>query len=446
MHAVWPSLTIIALAGVAHAETPSAGRADKLTFEQVMTKALAGPKVQMAVEDRKLAAARLEEADSARFPRGKLSAFAAPSPRIECLNPECTITNPRNFALRYEGLWGGGQIEIVQPLLTFGKTERIRRAARAGVAAYTALVDEAAGDLAVDAAKAFYGVKLARELTDMLDGGIEQINKAIDAMKAQTGANAPSLQDRQRVSVLLAEARAQRADAASGLAQALAGMRALVGADTADVDDTHLEPIEIEPPASVDARARPQAVAAREGALAADEIVRASRAFYFPDISIVGTAYLAGAQGADDPRSAYAFDPYNRTFVNLYVNLTWNLEPFKGAALRDKVDADARKAHALAKLAAAGAGYDAQTALAELVAAKEKVDAAREGEQAGRAWVASVLQGEAIGIVEAKDLADAYIAYFQMRARWLQAVYQLNVAAVRLRRATGDCRLNRPCA
>ena len=35
-------------------------------------------------------------------------------------------------------------------------------------------------------------------------------------------------------------------------------------------------------------------------------------------------------------------------------------------------------------------------------------------------------------------LADAYIAWFQMRARWVQAVYQWNVAVVRLDRAAGE--------
>ena len=55
-------------------------------------------------------------------------------------------------------------------------------------------------------------------------------------------------------------------------------------------------------------------------------------------------------------------------------------------------------------------------------------------------WLAAVLQDEAIGTAEARDLADAYIAWFQMRARWAQAVMQWNVAVVRVQRATGEFR------
>jgi hypothetical protein len=40
-------------------------------------------------------------------------------------------------------------------------------------------------------------------------------------------------------------------------------------------------------------------------------------------------------------------------------------------------------------------------------------------------------------VVEAKDLADAYLAYFTLRGRYLQAVHDWNLAVIRLRRATG---------
>ena len=90
-----------------------------------------------------------------------------------------------------------------------------------------------------------------------------------------------------------------------------------------------------------------------------------------------------------------------------------------------------------------GASYDAQTALAEATASFAKVSAAADGEKAARTWLAAVLQADAIGTAEAKDLADAYIAWFTMRARWVQAVFQWNVAVVRLDRAAGGLRATR---
>ena len=40
--------------------------------------------------------------------------------------------------------------------------------------------------------------------------------------------------------------------------------------------------------------------------------------------------------------------------------------------------------------------------------------------------------------MKSKDLADAYVAWFQIRAQWAQAVFQWNVAVVRLDRAAGE--------
>ncbi|MDQ3367204.1 MAG: TolC family protein, partial [Myxococcota bacterium] len=165
---------------------------------------------------------------------------------------------------------------------------------------------------------------------------------------------------------------------------------------------------------------------------------RMARSYYFPDIALVGSAVIARAQGADDPPSAYANDPYNRTGAGVVLALQWQLEPWTVKARVDRARGEALKARAQSELATAGATFDAETALSEATTARAKVAAADEGVKAARTWLASVLQAEAIGAAEPKDLADAYIAWFQMRARWAQAVFQWNVAVVRLGRATGE--------
>ncbi|MDB4962770.1 MAG: outer membrane protein [Myxococcales bacterium] len=416
----------------------AAAEPQKLTLDQVIEKALAGPKARMAEGDRDAAAARIGEANAARLPRFKATAFGTISPEIRCTNPECTDTDPDNFAFRFSGLFGSAQLEVTQPLYTFGKIAHARRAATAGLEAQKALANEAAGDLAVDAARAYWGVKIARELGYMLDDGIDEITKAL-AKIDERNADAPdvSVQDRQRVAVLLAEARIQRADAMMGETQALAGLRALVGAPDADIDDSELAAVTREIPGVANGQRRPQAAAARAGATAADELAAMARSYYWPDFALVGSAVIARAQGVDDPPSAFANDPFNRSGVGVVLGLQWNFEPWTVKARVARAEAEAAKARAQSELAAIGASYDAQTALAEATASFAKVTASADGEKAARTWLASVLQAEAIGTSEPKDLADAYLAWFQMRARWVQAVMQWNVAVIRLDRAAG---------
>ena len=429
---------LVLAAGLAAA--PAAAEPTKLTLDETIAKALAGPRARMARGDADTAAARLGEAKALAFPRIKGKLFGTASPDIECLDDACTRTDPQNFAFRYDGLYGGAQIELTQPLYTFGRASHGFAAARAGVEAKRLLADEAAGDLAVDAARAYWGVKLTRELQYMLDDGIEEIGKALERMDARTGADAPTPQDRQRVAVLLAEAKVQRADAVAAERQALAGLRALTGVVNADVDDVAFAPIEFTLPGSASGEGRPQARAAHQGALAADELVDFASAYYFPDLALVGRAYFARAQGVDDPPSALAFDPYNRSGAELALVLNWTLEPWSVHARVVRARAEARHAHALDDLAASGARYDAETVLGEAEGAKVKLEAAADGEKAGRAWVVSLLQAEAIGAVDAKDFADAYIAWFRMRANWVQSTFQWNVDVVRLGRANGEYR------
>lgn len=430
---------LLALSGLVSA---AAAAPPKLTLDQVIAKALASPRAAIAGSDADAAAAQVAEADAARLPRARGTAFATISPEIRCVDVGCTITEPQNFAFDFHGLFGSAQLDITQPLYTFGKISHARSAARAGVDARRALADEAAGDLAVDAARAYWGVKTARELGAMLDDGIDEIDKALKDLEQRGGGGKGkpevSIQDRQRVAVLLAEARVQRAEASQAELEALAGLRALTGIADADIDDDALAPAGRPLPARAAAEHRPQTVAARTGAIAADELAKMATSQYYPDLALVASGVIASAQGVHDPPGAFANDPYNRFGIGVVLGLQWTIEPWTTAARVERARAEARKAHAQSDLAEIGARYDADNALVDATAAHDKVAAAAQGEQAARTWLASVLQAQAIGTAESRDLADAYIAWFQMRARWAQAVFQWNVAVVRLDRAAGE--------
>ena len=62
----------------------------------------------------------------------------------------------------------------------------------------------------------------------------------------------------------------------------------------------------------------------------------------------------------------------------------------------------------------------------------------RQGEKSARGWVASVVQADAVGAASARDMADAYLAYFTLHGRVLQSAYEWNVALAALARATGE--------
>jgi len=301
-----------------------------------------------------------------------------------------------------------------------------------------------AGELAVEAARAYYGLKLARELVAMLDDGVYEIEDARTRLNERLaeGDSEVTIQDRQRLEVLLAEARIQLTEARSAEGAALAGVQAIadeeIDIDTDPLEAVALELGEAEGYVERAETGRAEVRAAKAGARAASELVDLEDSNYWPDLALVGSLGMTRAQGVDDPPNDIYSEPYNTTTAGVALVLRWNIEPWTTHARVAKARSAERKAEDLVELAGIGATLEARTAWTEASQARDKVKAAEEGETAARAWLASVLQADAIGTSSAKDLADAYIAWFQMRARLQTATFQWNVATVRLARATGE--------
>lgn len=440
----WLALATAVLAP-AFLAAPAAAAPTKLTLDQLIARATAGPRAALAATDTARARAREDEADAARAPKLTGTGFLTASPEIHCVDIACTQTAPETFALQFQGAFGGGSLLLTQPIYTFGKIATARQAARAGVSAQTALENETAGDAAIDAARAYWGLKLARELRYMLEDGVDELGKAHARMdeRAQDDSGEVTIQDRQRLATIESEAQLQLEDATQGEEIALASVRALAGSDDVDIDDAPMAPIERALPVADELAAhartdRPQVQAARAGATAAHALADFEARQYWPDLAIVGTADYTNAMGVDRTPSFIYSQPYHKVGAGAALVLRWNLEPWTTHARVERATAEAHHADALADWAAVGATLEARTAFAEASRAKRRIDAATTGEEAARTWVASVVQNDAIGTAETKDLADAYLAWFQMRARLMNAIFQWNVAAIRLDRATGE--------
>jgi outer membrane protein TolC len=72
-----------------------------------------------------------------------------------------------------------------------------------------------------------------------------------------------------------------------------------------------------------------------------------------------------------------------------------------------------------------------------VIEARDRVAAMEKGQKSGKAWISAVAQNFAVGLAETRDFSDALIAFFGMRTRYLQAVYDLDIALSSLARATG---------
>lgn len=428
----------LALLAPAHAQDEPTSETE---LAALIKKAQNNPLAEAAHQRTLFAAAQGDEAAGNRWPRFDATAFVAPSPRVRCDNADCTQTSPRDVTVNIAGVYAGVRLGVTQPLYTGGKIQFGREAATAARHANQALEEEFSGRVAVLVAEAYYGYLLAQELLWMLEEGEEHIEsgrKTLD-QKLEEGAPEASVQDRFRIQTLQSEVRARIADAKHGKLVALESMRALIGDERATLGKTLLEPITYAlPSTSPSADQDPRLRAAKHAVQAQTALENLEKRNFLPDIAIVGGANLARAQGVDDPPGAFANDPYNTSSLYVALSARWQLAPWVQAAKTRQQRAKKREAIATAEAARRQAKLDSSTSMAKAVLASDRLTALKDGERAGKAWVASVLQADAIGGASAKDLADAYLAYFSARANVLESTHKWNIAVFELRRQAGE--------
>ena len=443
--------TVLAVLAVSAGASPGAqagsdAKLHRLTLDEAIALAQANELTDAARAATAAARARTREARGARIGAIEMTSFVAPSPEIRCADELCTQTEPREVTINIAGLFAGIDVQMVQPLFTFGKLDAVSAAAEKAAEMAAHGEDQLAGDLAYQTARAYYGLKLARELRWMLEDGKEQIEKGRVTLQERLdeGAEDVTIQDRLRLETFAAEVGARLTEARAAEGEALAALRGLTGESAAEVDEEPLEPVGSEFQDSVDpyiGRAEskhPQLAAARAGVASLDALARYEKARYWPDLVLVGGVRVARAQGVDDAPSAFANDPFNITSARLGLALRWRFEPLSQAARVARVQAEKRRASALMAAASKATEWNVRRVHERAKQAKERLTVTKEGLRSARGWVASVLQADAIGTASAKDLADAYLALFTVQSRVLYSTYDWNLALIDLRRAVGE--------
>lgn len=414
-----------------------------LSLSQALERATQNPLARAAREQRRAAEAQAAEARGARFPRVNVTVFGAPSPDIRCANPDCTATTPTEVQLDVAGVFGGARLEVVQPVFTFGKLDAAIAATSHAVDVQAALSDAAIEDVALETARAYFGVGFAREIGAMLEDGAEQIHKGKEGLMARLERGEPevTVQDRLRLETFEAELQIRASQVREKEAIALAGLRALVGEPSADTELMPFEPVSIEL-ALIDGylnrarEARAEVRAARHGVLALGERTELEQARWLPDLLLTGGAMVTVATGVDDAPSAFANDPFNARRAEIALLLRWSFDASQTARV-ERARADQSRGDALLAVAERAAEFKVREAYQQALEARARLDAARLGAKSARGWVASVAQADAVGTASTRDLADAYLAYFTLQSRTIESTYEWNVAIAALGRATG---------
>ena len=407
--------------------------------------------------------AQVSEAKLNWLPQGDLLSLLAPSPNIRCNDGTGSTASTPNTCIStsspeanlstvsWDKVFTRTEIRLIQPVWDFGKISAGVDAAEAGVGLSRQKEAGARADLELNIRKAYYGLKFARDVLDMLDEGSGYVTDAEKKMEKDlfAGTGNATVTDRLRLRTVRAEldGRILEAKRLQGLARD--SLRALLGPEAPgdiDVDDEPFDPPEVKerPVAYYEDLARmsrPEVRMLEYAVKAKHALALLERRKAYPDFVLIGTAAYAYAQTVDDPNNAFMSHYFNSRTAGIAAALRLQLDLGPKIARSWKTSAEAQEIEYRRTEALGGILLEVRRAYGETTEAVARVATMDKGQKAGKAWISAVAQNFAVGLAEARDLSDALVAFFGMRTRYLQAVFDLDVARDSVDSATGASEL-----
>lgn len=439
------ALSMVCVTCLAHAEEPD--KSYRLDLPECITMALSqSPRLGASHYEVALAEAKLQEARSGRNPRLELLSIsgAVSDARGNAVSSPDSVTDTNDL-----GPFTRLEIDLVQPVYTFGKIRSYIDAALHGLEAERAKRQQSLDDLVFDVKRLYYSLLLNRDLIDLLSETKDSFQKAHDRFQEiiedDEGDEDYSMLDFVKLKVGLAQVsynlqklrKAERLTRA-GLLQEL-GLKP--DADF-DIRDTKLFPesAEIQPLDHYVAEAfkyRPEWKQLQAGIQARESLVEAAKKRYFPECFVAVPFRYAYAPDRDDQKNPFVHDEFNSIGGGPVFGLRWQFSLGGTRAKLEQARAELRKLLAQKAQASRGFPVDVEKATLEVLEMKERLELMDQARKAARGLVASSAGIRALGVQDLKELFESYGLYAQTTSDYYLAIHAYNLALGSLTKAVG---------
>lgn len=243
----WPialPYLIGALALVPESHADEAGRRHTLG-DLIALARRANPGVTANARASEAFSAQASEAVRSWLPTGELTSLLSPSPKIECYpsSRNCVGTDgPFESTVDFKGVFTRTQLNVSQPIFTFGRLTAGIDAAEASAQASRAREQAALAQLELNVKRAYYGFKLAHAVAMSLEEALGYVKRAEVLVQKDLDEDRGemTITDKLRLQTTRIETEAQLLEVQRGAAIAKAGLRALIGPEAPsnlEIDD-----------------------------------------------------------------------------------------------------------------------------------------------------------------------------------------------------------------
>lgn len=436
--------------GLARAESSTSSSIPHYNLRQLVEKARATyPGVEAAREAITAMEQEVFRAKWAWVPQGTTKGLLAPAPKVACIpGPNlCLQTNDFSInSFKIQGYLARIELEMGMPIYTFDKLGAAKRAAGAGLEMKQEQLRISQESVTQTVTKAYWGLKLAREIIYTVEDGKSYLTdaqkKIEEELESEEGE--ATMTDLLRLKTFSAEIDSRILEAKKLETLTLATLAAMTGQkqNQFDVDTKVIEvlPGTVRPVSDyldLARQHRPEIKILTAAVRARHAAVDLEHARFFPDFLLVAMVGYAYTSSVDDPQNAFYSDPFNFTSAGFGLALNWKFDQVQQYGKYEIAKAEARQTVAQKAEALTGIDLEIQKAQVDLTEAQERLATTDGGQKSARRWLVATSQNITSGLSEPRDLTDSLLAYFQLRLRYLQAMYDVNVGWSELGRVIG---------
>jgi len=355
--------------------------------------------------------------------------------------------NSNRTLLRGLGPFGRIDVNVIQPIYTWGQLSAAKEAAQAGVQGRTFALEDTAHQVQLRIVQVYWGAALARRLLSLaaeVEGALKQVDQKIaESLAAADGQ--VTLEDKYRVALFRGELLQRKTEAEKGLRLARAALASTLAMPEQEMKLKD-EPLPASPDVRVPSqdevvrqaeRERPDLKGLDQAVIAFEEQAKASWAAQLPQFFAAGTFAYSRAPNRDIQTNPWISDYFNTLALGMAVGLRQNLSFPTLHAQEKKAQSELVRVKAQREGLVRLISLQALQAIADLQAAVDRYAAAQGALSAGRSWFRSAGLNFGAGVSDAKALVEAYTGYAKTQVDTAQATYELLVARAHLEQVTG---------
>jgi len=339
------------------------------------------------------------------------------------------------------GIFWRFDLDVVQPITTFGKISSSRAAAEYGVRVQEFGRDHAAAKLGFEVVRAYLefeasvrGMALAEDLQDDYESLLVEVEQAV--ADPESDVDDTRLFEVQSFEFQIVDSRRQ---IQKDHEVTLARLETLLG--WKDLDDQSFEPVATPGLPNEDMLDRlislammesPAIQQARSGLQALDSKINLAEASRWPDIFLaLGGAY-ARAPNRTDIKNPFILDPFNLRTIGGYLGLRWNLKFAEHRLEISQSTVERQQASEQLSVLEDRLIIEVTRAYSEALALSKTLDAAKRSEKAAKSWLRLSGDNWDLGLGSVDRLVTAYGQYYELAAIVIEQETRYNLALARL--------------